>query len=378
MKKDRRVKVISLCMSIIIMCTFIVSSRVSGEVKPITEAQEQLEGITKEEQETLEKLFGLTQEIEELEREESRLTDKIHELQGEIDELGASIDGEQKDYEHELYILEQVLVSYQRGGPASYLELLLQSEDLSGFLGNLSLIKDISRNVSELLETIEERRDRLAKEKEKLGISLISLEQKKEELKVPIEAKQKLRGDQEAYLTQLKEQKTRYEEHLNSLEIMWQDLKDIFSSIVVEFSRIIGEGHFTMEDMNLKFSFLGVRGYVSDETFNRILKENSIMSEIVFHFNLESVILEIPDKNLILEGVFELSGNTAIVYVVEKGSFYGMPLDQASIDELFKEGPLIIDFESAVGDLVTIEINLTSVEARDGNLNFTIGLSLPF
>ncbi len=378
MRIYHRLKTIGLWTTIFIIVISLSSHQVSGEVKPITEAQEKLEGITEEEQETLEQLFTLTQEIEEMEREELRLTGEIEELHSQIDELESSLHREQSEYNKELNLLEQVLISYQRGGPASYLEILLQSEDLSTFLGNISLIKDISRNVSELLDSIEGRKEILIEEKQRLDDKQLLLEQKVLAHRQSLEAKHQIKQKQEDYLSQLMEQKVLYEEHLNSLELMWKDLKNIFSSIVEEFSRIIGEGHFTMEDMNLSFSFLSVKGSVSDETFNRVLKENSTLPEIVFRFNSDQIILEVPEKKLVLVGNFNVLGKSALLYEVESGSFYGMPLEEESIAELFKEGPFIIDFEAVAGDLVTIDIILSDVIAKDGVLEFTIKVGFPF
>ena len=133
-----------------------------------------------------------------------------------------------------------------------------------------------------------------------------------------------------------------------------------------------------MEDLNLSFSLFSIKGSVSDETFNNILKEHSTLPEIVFQFQQDKIILEIPDKSLVLNGHFEISGSSALLYVVESGSFYGLPLEQASIDELFKEGPLLIDFEAVAGELVAINIILDAVEAKDGYLEFRIKAGFSF
>ncbi len=378
MEIQNKLRLFYLWTAIILVLSITVPGKVSGEVKPIEVAQEKLMGISKEEQKTLEELFSLTQEIEEMEREEARLNGEIGVLEARLSELDMSIEKEQKEYDDNLYILEQVLVSYQRGGPASYLELLLKSEDLSAFLKNINLVKDISKNVAMLLETIEEGKRKLTQEKEKLASETLLLEEKKEELKKPMEEKRRLVDEREAYMAALAEEKELYEEHLANLELMWADIKEIFSSIVGEFSRIIGEGHFTMEDLNLSFHLFSVEGSVSEATFNRILKEHSTLPEIEFHFNSENIVIEVPDKNLILYGRFSVSGKSALLFEAEGGSFYGMPLEPASIDELFKDGPLLIDFEAVAGDLVLIEINLQTVEAKDGNLIFTIKAGLSF
>lgn len=378
MELRNRIKKLYLWIAITLTLSIAVPGRVSGEVKPITEAQEKLKGISEEEQKTLEELFRLSQEIEDMEREVTRLNGEITILEDRIDDLDGSIEEEQKEYDKQLYLLEQVLVSYQRGGPASYLELMLQAENLSAFLDSINLIKDISKNVSELLDTIEAAKQQLADQKESLEAKNLLLEEKREELKEPIREKNRLVAEQEVYLETLKEEKKKYEEHLANLTLMWSDLKGIFSSIVGEFSRIIGEGYFSMEDLNLSFNLFSVKGSLTDDTLNRILKEHSTLPKIVFSFQPDNIKLEIPEKNLVLNGRFEVSGKSALLYVVESGSFYGMPLEQASIEELFKDGPLLIDFEAVAGELVMIEINLDSIEAKDGSLDFRIRAGFSF
>ncbi len=378
MEIRKKLKIFYLWTALLLSLVLAAPGHVTGEVKPITEAEEKLEGITEEEQKTLEKLFTLSQDLEELEREEARLTAEIDELRARIASMDQSIEKEQKAYENNLYIMEQVLLSYQRGGPASYLEILLQSESLTAFLKNMNLIKDISRNTTELLDTIEAGKEKLKEERERLAADKELLQKKQEELELQLEEKRRLKKEQEVYLAELKDEKEQYEEQLNNLRIMWEDLKGIFSSIVGEFSRIIGEGYITMEDLNLSFNLFAVKGSVSEDIFNSILKEYSTLPGIVFHFNEDNIVIEVPDKKLVLKGRFTISGNSAILFVPESGTFYGMPLEMASIDELFKEGPLLIDFEAVAGNLVSIDINLNSVSAKGGYLIFTIKTGLSF
>lgn len=368
----------ALWVTVILICIIALPNRVSGEVKPITEAQEKLEGISEEEKKTLKKLFTLTQEIEEMEREEARISDEIDVMQDGIDKLEKSIQIEQDKYDKNLGLLEQVLVSYQRGGPASYLEIILQSKDLRTFIKSINLVKDISKNVGELLDTVEDIKIKLTEEMDKLAEKVQLQEDKKAELQIQVKKRLQVKKEQEAYLTSLKEEQSKYEQHLANLETMWQDLKDLFSGIVEEFSRIIGEGYFMEKDLNISFSFLSVKGSIHEDTFNRILSEHSKLPKMVFHFNEDNILLEVPDKNLVLEGKFVLQSKSAILFEVESGSFYQMPLEQESIEELFHDGPLIIDFEKVAGGMVTVDIDLTQVEAKDGALNFTIKVGFPF
>lgn len=363
-----------ILVSILILTVSVSAShvKVTGEVKPITEANEQLKGITEEEKQTLENLFILSQEIEEMEREEIRITKEIEGLIYDIENLDKSIIEEQEYYDFYLNLLEKVLISYQRGGPTSYFDILLKAENLTVFIKSLNLIKDISRNTGDLLASVEESKKSLEDNRRTLSDSKDLLEVKREELHEPIMSKKNLVEEQEAYLDSLADKKELFEEHLNSLQLMWDNLKVLFSETVDEFSRIIGEGHFAMEDLNLKIGFFSVKGAIHEERFNQIINDNSTLSEMKFTFGQEGVIIEVPENNLVLEGEFVVKGNASLEFIPRGGTFYNMALEMESINELFKMGPMIIDFERVAGDLVTIEIKLEDVYTENGYINFTI------
>lgn len=374
-----RKKVIAIIL-ILVLCvsTMVKPHKVSGEVKPIEEAKEQLQGISEEEQKTLERLFILTQEIEEMEREEARITKEINELTIEIDELDKSIIKEQEEYDLNLGLLELVLKSYQRSGPASYLDIILKAENLTAFIKSLNLIKDISRNTAELLAAIDEGKRILEEKKQSLADNMALLEIKREELKEPIAQRKRLIKEQEDYLDSLSEEKELYQQHLDNVKLMWDNLKEMFSKIVDEFARIISEGHITMEDLNLEFNFFTISGSIHQDTFNRIINDNSTLPRIVCSFSEDNVRIEVPDNNLVLDGYFELTGPSALLFVPKTGTFFGMTLEKESIDELFKNGPLLIDFEQVAGDLVTIDIELDEVETIDGYIRFSIDFGIFF
>ena len=116
-----------------------------------------------------------------------------------------------------------------------------------------------------------------------------------------------------------------------------------------------------MEDLNLQFGFFNVKGAIHEDTFNRIINENSTLSRINLSFGQDKVRIEVPDNNLVLDGYFEMEGST-LLFVPETGIFYGMALEKESIDELFRNGPLIIDLNEIAGDMVTIDFKLKDVK----------------
>ena len=372
-KIGKQIGILSMVAIILMSLTYnLFPNMASGEVKPITEIKEKLEGISEEEKKILKELFTIRQEIYEKEKEEARISGEINILEKDIDKIRIGIDEKQKDYDDNLQLLKQVLQLYQRGGPASYLEILLGAKDLRTFLNGLNLIKDISRNVDELLTSLEEDKKNLQDEKAILDSQMIQLEQKMIDLQRPIEEKLALKLKMEEYLANLQEEKEDYEEQLKDLEQLWGECKLLFSNIVSEMTRIVGEGHFKDEDLNLSFGLFRINGLIHEDTFNRIIKEHSNLPETNIHFSQDQVQIQVPDWKLVLSGNFILEGDTSIRFVVKEGTFYGLPLEETSLEELFEQGPLFIDLKDMAGDMVTIDFYLHDVDTLEDNLKFTI------
>jgi peptidoglycan hydrolase CwlO-like protein len=339
---------------------------ISGQARPAMEIQHRLEGISEGEKEVLETLFVLSQEIEEMDREQQGITREMEALGKEVKIVAEKIENRQRDYKNKLDVLKQVLVSYQRNGPASYLSIILRADNLSSFLRSINIIRDLTRNTRELLDRLEQDRERLMAEREGLAERIALLEAKGEDLEDAMAKKRRLRAELEAYLNSLKEEGDHYRELLANLQDMWDRVKELVSDIINEFNRIIGEGKFPIEELDLKFSLLGIRGTIREETLNSVYRENSNLDEIVFHFYPGRAEIEVPEKQLVLAGTFIIEGGSALEFVAEEGSLYGMKLERASLDELFRDGYLCIDFGAF------LDITLQSVKVCDGYLEFTV------
>ncbi|MDD3174643.1 MAG: hypothetical protein PHF63_13445 [Herbinix sp.] len=372
MVSHRKRNIIITFVLIVTLIGVIVPIRVSGEVKPITEVEDKLEGITKEEKAVLEELFSINQKIEELELEEEKINGEINTLQQQINELTGEIEAKQKDYDFQLDILEQVLVDYQRGGPSTYFEILLSAEDLSTFLKSINVIKDISHNMNDLLASLEDGKKALQTEKESLDLKAVELEQKKTELAQNLSNNQELQEDKKTYLAALQENKAYYKEQLGNLETMWEDCQSLFPKLADEITETINEGYFAWDDLNMDLGFLNMNGYIEEDTFNGILEENTKISKTKFLFKENKVILEVPEEHLVLTGNFIIAGKSAIQFEVLEGTFYDMPLEKASIEELFENGPMLIDFNLISEGIITVDFTLNKVESQEAKLAFDI------
>ena len=64
----------------------------------------------------------------------------------------------------------------EREGPASFLESILKSRNLSDFVQSLNIIRQVTRSTDELLNELEARKRELALEREKLNLREQELE----------------------------------------------------------------------------------------------------------------------------------------------------------------------------------------------------------
>jgi peptidoglycan hydrolase CwlO-like protein len=346
----------------------ILSGQVLSQVQPITEVEEKLQDISEIEKTVLENLFTLSQQIEETERQKEKISAEVQRLRSDSEKLAKEIEEKQNTYNSQLNVLKKVLVSYQRKGPASFLETILKSENLSDFIQSLNIIRQISRNTDELLNRLESRKKELVSENEKLKAKEEELEKYIAELQNTLDEMYALREEQETILNSVGEAREMYQNELQRLQQEWNDLKVLFSEIVEYFTEIAKRGDFPVEALNLKISFPKISGKIYDQTLNSIWEKQSDLPKMVFEFRPEGIWVNVPEKQLSLRGIFKIENKTLLKFEVEEGTFCGMPLTEASIAELFKNGQIVINFEEIMAGSVTLE----SVEVFDGYLEFVI------
>ncbi len=285
----------------------------------------------------------------------------------EITVMEADISKRQENYDIQLEILEKVMVSYQKNGMTSYLETLLSAQNLTDFIKRLNVIQELSRNTGDMLNSMEEEKAALIAEREKLISNKAQMEKNMAELSDAITQKMRLKQDQEEYLNSLSEKKEYYRDQLNKLDQSWSEVKDLFSNIATEFSRVFNESDLTVDDFNLELEFLSVKGSITDHRMNEIIEKNKKLPKMIFDINTEVIQIEIPEKHLSLSGSIVIESGSAIRFNVTDGTFYDMKLEKPSIEELFRDGYLVIDFKELIGD-----ITLKSVELKDGFIEFKV------
>ncbi|HHX49836.1 MAG TPA: hypothetical protein GX711_00165, partial [Clostridia bacterium] len=302
--------------------------------------------------------------LDNLERENEQLSLEMEQMKDEIKDMEEKITVAETSHEKTLKGLEQVLQSYQRLGTVSYLEIILDSRSPGDFLRRINILKDLARNTEQLLNSIQESKSRLVVEKEKQNEKLAELADKQRQLEKSVEQVILLRGKMEERLASLEKEREYYQEQLVNMQQVWGKLKPFFSKTIADLSQIIAKGDLPLDAVKTSITLKGIQGSLDEETFNEIIAGHPGLPDVVFRFSEGQALLELPESSLLLEGNFVIREKTAIMYQVTKGAFYGFPLDDDTIKELFQDNQLVIDFKPLIGTniLRSIEIHDQKVE----------------
>ncbi len=336
------------------------------EDKSLLEIQEKLTGVTEEEKEVIEKLFVLTQEIEEMDRIKLQIAEEIEDINKEVAEIEKLIANETISYEKNLNLMENVLKAYQRSGPGSYLELILSSDNLKTLLLRINTLSDITRNTNELLKSLDESKAKLAREKDKIIDKLVLVEEQQKKLKETLEKNIALKEDLERYLESLEGERTKYEDYLGKIELYWSKLKPVFAETISVFSNMLESSNIPQDAIKIEFAFFNVKGTIEEKVFKDIISKQSFPTKVELEFSTNKLILMMPENHLYLSGSFKVLEEQKLLFEVDEGSFFGMPLEKSTIDDLFIEGYLELDLGEILGKnkIKSIQINEDNLELQ--------------
>jgi len=362
---------ILLSLFIVIVFTFTSSTLLADKDNSISQIQEKLANISDEEREILEFLFIQVQEIEKLEREYIETNEDINIMSKDIKELETNIYKTEDKYDKNLVALESILKSYQRMGPGSYLEIILDSDDLTSLIRRINILRDLTKNTGELLENINLIKEGLVAEKLNLGNKLKLLEERKITLQATLAKKQEVVKEKEDYLASLEGNRELYVQRLDYIAMMMEEVKTIISDFTKEFTRIIEEGNLPLDSVKETITLRGIKGSIREDVFNDIIASQKGLPKMEIKLLQGKIELNAPEKNLYLAGKFVVEGGQVLKFNPEEGSFYGMQLEKDTIYELFKEGDFVLNLEPLIGKSI-----LKSVEIFNGYIEILVGIKL--
>jgi len=189
-------------------------------------AEEELEQVKTELSETMQEVQKLSQSILENEAKLEEINLKLQNLQNEIDKTKQKLQEAEANYAKQKDTLEERIIAQYKAGKTSYLDVLLNSTSLSDFISNYYLVGKIAKYDDQLLDEIEE-------EKEKITKTKTDLEEKESTFKVE-KAKQEKTN---VVLKNSKAQKDTYVTRLSEDEKALQQKIDEYDTAMLEVER---------------------------------------------------------------------------------------------------------------------------------------------
>lgn len=322
------------------------SGTIFSETNAITDTQDSIDQLSVEEENVLLALYAMEQKISYLEEESLTLGVEISNSQDDIKKLDQEILLEQDKFTQLKEALGLLLQSYQRRGPGTFIELLLNAESLDDFLSRLNLLRDLTKGTNQLLETLTLTQANLEQVKTQQLDKIATLLDQQTQLQNLLAEQKVAKDQQEVYLLSLQDERTKYEDILEDINTSWEELQPIFSETSKEFSKLAESGRLPQDALVLSLSLAGIEAVLSESSFNQAIINNSTMPNMTFSFHDGNITVEVPDYQLVLQGNFIVEEEKTLLFVAEAGSFYNLPLEPTMLDALFSKGDLVLELSS--------------------------------
>lgn len=134
----------------------------------IDDAKEQQQQIKEELSETMKEIQKLSASIAESEEQLQELTQELGKLETEIKDTQAQLDEAQANYDKQEELLEKRLVAQYKAGKTSYLDVLLSSSSITDFISKYHYVTLIAQKDTDLLNKIQEEKEKIEKAKKEL------------------------------------------------------------------------------------------------------------------------------------------------------------------------------------------------------------------
>lgn len=138
-------------------------------------AQKELNGVKNEKSQALSQIEVLNNEIAESQEQLDTLNTKIKELEASIVQSEKEIKEAEIKYAQQQETLEERIVAQYKAGKTTFLDVLLNSKNLSSFISNYYLVGKIAKMDNELLEEINAEKEKIEAQKQNLEQQKVSI-----------------------------------------------------------------------------------------------------------------------------------------------------------------------------------------------------------
>ena len=192
----------------------------------LNESNEQLQEVQSQLSENLQQIEKLDERIRTSENEIEELDAQVKSLQEEIASIQSQLDVAEKNYEKQKDIMEKRLVAIYEAGDTKYLDVLLNSSNISDFLSNYYLITEIASVDKSLLDDVET-------EKKEIELAKQKLQTNQESLAVALKAQtqtatvlQNTKALRQNYISRLSDEEKAKQEQIDEMTQQYEDVNN--------------------------------------------------------------------------------------------------------------------------------------------------------
>ncbi len=355
MKQRLNIKCIYSLLLLVIVAT--MAGTVQVWATSSTEAEESLELLTAEEQKVIEDLYVLEQEIEGSRYKIERLQEEIATIESSVETNEISIMEKQVLFDRNKALLGEVLVAYQQQGPASFVEIILNSESIGDLVYRINVLRDLAVGTGELLTNLEDGQKALEAQTTQLNEDKVKLQTETTNLEEELLSLESAKQAQQDYLIELAEDRAYYEALITDINNAWDVMKEEFYQASQGFEKLAEGGELSSDMLSIGLSLMGIKVTITEESFNKVIQNSDEIPNMSFDFNEGGIQLDMPSYHLTLYGNFVPDDKNRLIFKVDEGSFYDVPLEPSSIDDLFTLSELVLNVQPLLfGDYYIKEV----------------------
>lgn len=229
--KNKRIKVVLICIIMIFVCTFLGNilisfAATSSELQQQhQQTQNDINDAKNEQQEIRNNMSAIQKEVDDLNSKISSYQNEIYDLTQQIEDTIAKItsaenelDKTQKNVEEKQELLKKRLIASYKLGDTTYLDVLLSSDGLTDFLSKYYYIEQMAEADTRLIETIKETKVQIEESKKILEDSKLALEDAKKNQELKKESLDIAKSEKNAKYSQLSEEEKALQQKIEEMQ----------------------------------------------------------------------------------------------------------------------------------------------------------------
>lgn len=336
----------------------------------VDENLQAVRALDEEETQILSELFTYKQQIETSQIKINEISKMLIEIQDRIEVKTSDIAELQEKRDLQLERVGAFLRYYQRSGPNSYFEMLFTSDSIGDLIWNVNVLKDFSKNMDEAIANLDLMEEGIETEKMALSQEEENLMKQETQLRQSLEENQAYVQELSDRLNDLNDEKDRYSELLEAVDVKWQSAQDQIAFLSETVDDLMTSGYIPNDLYTLKFTLTGFEVTFTDEAITEIFNQAWEEDEVVLSLSESEAVMTFVHHDMVIKGEFEILEGY-LTFIPSQASYEGLPIDGQALESVFDHNPIKMEVE------VLFEgAQVKSFEQRDGLLWFKVSTGL--